>query len=47
MVQRVQTFAQTGKELRDDLDRALGRVQGLEDQLHELERGRGGADSPR
>ncbi|MFE5220696.1 MULTISPECIES: hypothetical protein [unclassified Streptomyces] len=37
LVQRVQTFAQPGTELREELDRALGRVQQLEQQLQELE----------
>lgn len=36
LVERVQTVAQTGRELRGDLDRALGRVTELEDQLQEL-----------
>ncbi|WP_435279600.1 hypothetical protein [Streptomyces sp. 1222.5] len=37
LVQRVQTFAQPGTELREELDRALGRVQQREQQLQELE----------
>ncbi|MER5860285.1 hypothetical protein ABT131_32520 [Streptomyces sp900105245] len=37
LVQRVQTSAQPGTELREELDRALGRVQQLEEQLQELE----------